>query len=59
MSSIFDSLPEPPKHKYIFNPTEEEIEELARKYDEESEILPELKAQLQREIDLGLHPGHR
>ena len=59
MSSIFDSLPEPPKYKHIFNPTEEEIEELSRKYDEELEIPSELKAQLQWEIDLGLHPGHR
>ena len=57
--SILDKLPKPPKHKHIFNPTEEEIKELARKYDEEQETVPEGEAQLQREIALGLHPGHR
>lgn len=56
---ILDKLPKPPKHKHIFNPTEKAIKELARKYDEEQETIPEGEAQLQREIDLGLHPGHR
>lgn len=59
MSSIFDSLPKPPKHKHIFNPTEEEIEKLSKQFEEEAEIIPEGEAQLQREIDLGLHPGPR
>lgn len=56
---ILDKLPKPPKHKHIFNPTEEEIKELARKYDKEQETISEGEAQLQREVDLGLHPGHR
>lgn len=56
---ILDKLSKPPKHKHIFNPTEEEIEKLSKQFEEELEIPPELEAHMQREIDLGLHPGPR
>lgn len=58
MSSIFDSLPEPPKIDYKIDWSKEDIDKLAKDF-EEAEITPEEEAQLQREIDLGLHPGNR
>lgn len=45
---VLEQLSKPPKHKHVFNPSEEDIEKLAKEF-EESEITPEAKAQFQRE----------
>ena len=55
---ILDQLSKPPKHKYTLDLSEKHIAEQSKKYEEE-ELTPEEEAQLQREFDLGLHPGHR
>lgn len=56
--SIFDSLPKPPKHKHIFDPSKEDIEKLVKDF-EESEITPEIEAQWLREKAMGYHIGNR
>ena len=56
--SILDKLSKPPKHKHVFNPSEEDIDKLAKQF-EESEITPEAKAQFLREEAMGYHIGNR
>lgn len=58
MSSIFDSLPEPPKHEHIVDFSKEHIEEQVKKYEEEH-LTPEEEEQFRMEREAGLHPGHR
>lgn len=58
MSSIFDSLPEPPKHDYTIDWSKIDIEKAEKEFDE-MEITPEAEAQYLKEKAMGYHIGNR
>lgn len=58
MSSIFDSLPKPPKIDYTIDWSKIDIEKAEKEFDN-LEIPPEAKAQLEKEKEMGYHIGHR
>ena len=55
---ILDKLSKPPKHKYVFDASKEDIKKLAKEF-EKSEITPEAKAQFLKEEKMGYHIGNR
>lgn len=55
---ILDKLSKPPKHKHVFDPSKDDVEKLAKEFDD-LEIPPEAKAQLEKEKEMGYHIGNR